>query len=268
MAMPNDLVMVRHGYSEANEIQKRIKQQADYEIPAVFHDRHDSLMVLADLGIEQASAAGEWLNSEFPEGFDNFYVSPHNRTLKTAGLLALGGAWKLDDRWRERDWGEYGILNDDERLEKYELSHKLQGQNKWYWCPPGGESLATGVRLRFEDTLDTLHREATGQRVVAVTHGETIDVARFVLERMTPQEWLLQDKDSAYKISNCQIMHYSRINPHDGSVSHKLEWRRSICPWDESRSWQSGEWVNISHTRYSDEELIAMADSVEPLLGD
>lgn len=267
MAMPNHFVMVRHGYSEANVVQAQFKVDPEAVTPAGFVDRHDSQMRLAPLGREQAEAAGEWLQEEFPDGFDRYYTSTLIRTMETAGRLAIGGDWIPDDRWRERDWGEYGSLNESEQISRYELSHRLKGQQKWFWCPPGGESLATGVRLRFEDILETMHREAAGQSVVAVTHGETIEVARFVLERMTPEDWLRDNRDHSRKVENCQIFHYTRESPETGEVAGQLRWFRSICPWDSSKSWNGGEWMTIPPRRkYSDAELLELVETFPPLL--
>lgn len=257
MAMPHDLVMVRHGQSEANIVQGMFKADPDAVAPDGFLDRHDTHMRLSELGREQARAAGQWLLQNFPEGFDRYYVSPLMRTRETAGRLAVHGAWQLDDRWRERDWGEYAALNETEQKQKYELSHRLRHQHKWYWCPPGGESLATGVRLRFEDILDTAHRELADKRMLAVTHGETIGVARYVLERMDPDEWLADDKNPRRKIENCHILHYTRISPDTGEIAPQLRWMRSICPWDETKSWEGGEWMAIPpRATYSDEALL------------
>jgi broad specificity phosphatase PhoE len=266
MAMPNNLVLVRHGQSEANIIQKLFKENPGAAAPEGFFDRHDSFMKLSPQGREQAFEAGRWILQNFPEGFDRYYVSPHLRTRETAGRLAVNGNWNVDDRWRERDWGEYGILNDEEREAQFTLSAKLKKQNGWYWGPPGGESLATGVRLRFEDILETLHRETADSNVIAVTHGEMIEVARFVLERMTPEQWLAQEKDPAYKISNCQILHYTRTNPETGIQEKSLRWRRSISPWDSERSWNNGAWAEVGRTVYSDAELLAQAASYPDLL--
>lgn len=267
MSMPNNLVMTRHGHSEPNEIQKRFKQDKKAQAPEGFFDRHDSVMRLSKMGRGQAAIAGKWLLKKFPQGFDKYIVATPIRAIETAGRLALGAEWAPDDRWRERDWGEYGILNDAEREEQFALSARLKKQNKWYWCPPGGESLGTGVRLRIEDILDTFHRELSGKDVLVVTHGETMDVVRFVLERLTPIEWLETDGDPNYRVSNCQILQYSRIDPYSGDPQPYIGWRRSVCPWDASRSWNNGEWVAVGpNRRFSDQELLAMAEQYPNLL--
>jgi broad specificity phosphatase PhoE len=268
MAMPEHLVLVRHGQSEANIVQKRFKRDPNATAPDGFFDRHDSEMRLSATGRVQARAAGDWLRRHGLDSFDQFYVSPHVRTAETAALLALDGEWSIDVRWRERDWGEFGVLNQVERAARFALSQRLKEQNKWYWCPPGGESLATGVYGRFRDILSTLHREAAGQRVLAVTHAEMIDVARFVLERLTPQQWLAQDHDPAYDVANCQILHYTRCEPVSGRLDARIRWMRSICPWDEAGSWRGGEWIEIHRRRLRDDELMELVSRHPSLLGD
>ncbi len=266
MAMPLDLVMVRHGESEANIVQRAFKDDPTAVAPEGFLDRHDSRMRLSSLGREQADVAGALLRSEFPGGFDTYYVSALTRTLETASCLKLNGVWSIDDRWRERDWGEYGFMNDRDREAHMPRSVRIFNQAKWYWCPPGGESLATGVRLRFEDILDTLHREQEGKTVIAVTHGEMMGAARFVLERLTPEVWMQQDDDPDYKIANTMVFHYSRRDPQTGKIGDRLDWMRAICPWDKHRSWYGGQWHKIERKKYSDADLRELIEAHQPLL--
>ena len=266
--MPEHLVLVRHGQSESNIVQKRFKKDPEAVAPEGFFDRHDSEMRLSVMGRTQAQAAGDWLRQNGLGAFDRYYVSPHTRTAETAAALGLDGDWILDVRWRERDWGEFGVINNAERAERFALSQKLKDQNAWYWCPPGGESLATGVHGRFRDILDTLHREAAGQRVVAVTHGEMIDVARFVLERMAPHQWLAQERDPMYDVRNCQILHYTRRDPVGGKLDQRIRWMRSVCPWDETLSWEAGRWREIRRRQYGDDELMRLVEQFPLLLDD
>ncbi len=267
MELTSDLILVRHGQSEANVIQSMIKANPGAKAPEGFFDRHDSEMRLSEKGILQAQKTGAWLLEQFPGGFDHYFTSPLVRTMETAEGLGLGGKWKVSDLWRERDWGEYGILNDEEREEMFALSKRLKDQNKWYWCPPGGESMATGVRLRFERAMKTLEG-MEDKTVIAVTHGELIDVAGFVLERLTPIEWLERDRDDAYKIGNCQAVHYSPRDPETGKKVHDVLWRRSVNVFTPDYSWNNGDWVEIQHKKYSDGDLAALVAQFPPLLRD
>jgi broad specificity phosphatase PhoE len=267
MGMPRDLVLVRHGQSEANVIQKQIKEVEGFEVPEGFLGRHDSEMLLTAKGVGQAAITGEWLKENFPDGFDHYHVSSLARTIQTAGRLALGGPWIIDDRLREQDWGEFSNLGVDDQARLYRISKRLRDQNEWYWCAPGGESLATGVRLRWERLLNTMHREMDGDTFIGVTHGGTIEVGRVILERLLIPEWLAQQQDEQHKVSNTQVLHYTRRDPETGKDAGKLRWLRSICPWDEERSWNGGEWMELNiDRRFSDDELLQMVADKQPLL--
>lgn len=255
MAMPINLVLIRHGQSEANLVQKIDNNDTGEIIPDGFYQRHDSRMRLTAEGVEQAKIAGDWLRANNLTEFDYHYVSPHIRTCETAANLQLGAEWRVDDRWRERDWGHYGMLNKAQKAERYPEVQASRELSEWYWHPPGGESLATGVRSRFEDILETLHREANGKSVLAVTHGEMIRVTQFILERHTPATWEIMDASEQFHVSNCHIIQYSRQNPVTGEIAGRLNWMRAVCPWDNSKSWANGEWSELQYKTFTDAEL-------------
>lgn len=263
MVMPVDLVLIRHGQSEANIVHEESMRNPEYVVPADFSKTHDSLKRLSPLGHEQAKAAGEWLRNNNLTDFDQYFVSPHKRACQTAGLLNIDGRWKKDDRWRERDWGEYSIVDRPTREALYGASTFLKTTSEWYWKPAGGESLATGVRLRFDSILDGLHRDTPSKSltssVVVVTHAEMIRVSQFVLEALTPEIWNQQEAAGSYRLANCQIVQYSRRNPYTGEISPRISWRRSVCPWDNSLSWNNGDWVPMdTHVKeFTDAELLA-----------
>jgi broad specificity phosphatase PhoE len=224
MTLPVDLVVIRHGQSEANA------QQRDPcgDTP---NEGRDNFTQLTQRGIGQVKAAGDWLRRNGLASFDRYYTSPYLRARQTAALLAPDGSWTSDDRWRERNSGAAS------------QSVNRQQQPKWYWRPYRGESLATEVRQRFESILDTLQQEVAGGQVIAITHGKFMTVVRFVLERMTVERWA--DQDDKFIIDNCQILHYTRRNPQTDAVASDIGWMRSICPWDSSRSWHRGQWIAL-----------------------
>lgn len=258
MTLPVDLIFVRHGQSEANIMQEKLEKGLIDSMPKEFIDRHDSRMRLSPEGVQQAYSAGEWLKDVGLNSFDYYYVSPFVRTRETAVNLKLDGNWRVDDRWRERDWGEYGITTELERETMFPFSRHLRGLNKWYWKPTGGESLATDVRLRFSNILDTLHRhKSANQKVIAVSHGDFIRTAQFVLEKIDPEDWVDFEASKKYKIHNSMILHYSRRNPETNEIIQgDFSYRRAIVPWDQKLSWDNGEWQKIQYKKHSDEDLM------------
>lgn len=256
MPLPQFLTFVRHGQSEANVAQALVKEGRAHDLPVEFARRHDSLMRLTPLGVEQAQVAGQWLRDNWTHP-DRFYVSPHVRARETAATLALGGEWRVDDRFRERDWGE--VFSHQPMPQAVREFKEL---DQWYWQPAGGESLATGVRGRVKDVMDSLYRRGNGKNnnVLAVAHGEFIATAEFVVERLTPEAWRARDDDPHYKIHNTMIVQYTTRNPLDESddtIHSHYTWRRGVCPWDRNLDWDGGEWVQVHSPRHTEADLLA-----------
>lgn len=264
MTLPDRLTLVRHGESEANIAQKLRKNGRADELPESFRDRHDSYMRLTPLGVEQAKATGKWLaeNAEIP--FDRYYVSPHARTRETAANLNLNGEWFVDDRFRERDWGQvfsHEAMDDETK--------RVKNLHDYYWQPLGGESMATGLRLRVESIMNSLYRRNGIRHVLAVDHGETHRMFQVVNERLTPDEFLRYNNDDAYKVQNTMVLQYSCVNPEDPTErANHYQWRRAICPWDRALDWNNGEWVNVDAVKRSDKDLLDYAQAIPRLFED
>lgn len=262
MTLPVLLTLVRHGESEANIAQSLVKSGRASDIPEGFAERHDSFMRLSPKGVVQANEAGKWLAENYDIPFDRFYVSPHARTRETAAQLRLNGNWLVDDRFRERDWGQvfsHEVMDDETK--------RVKSLHEYYWKPLGGESLATGLRLRVESIMNSLYRRNGIDHVLAVAHGETIRQFQVVNERLTPEAFLEYASDPLYKVQNTMIVQYSSVNPYDeGERSNHYQWRRAICPWDRSLDWDGGEWVNADAVKHSDQDLLNYVNTIEPLL--
>ncbi len=271
MAMPNDLVLVRHGQSEANIIQTADKTTSPHPRAADLNDRPDWQQRLSPLGIEQAKQARIWIDENLG-GVGSFgarYVSPFLRARETAAYLGgeTCGGWTIDDRVAERSWGVYGIVPRPERRSQFPLTQKLHEATPWYVRFDGGESMPD-VYGRFRDFQGTLHREHFGQRVILVSHGDFINVARYGVERMLPEEWEAMDRDPRYTLRNCSITHYSRVDPLDPSdVREKLRWRRMVYPDAIAESPDGGEWVELAdRRRYTGAELLTQAEIAPRLI--
>jgi NAD kinase len=65
--------------------------------------------------------------------------------------------------------------------------------------------------------------------------------------------------------TDCQILWYSRRNPHTGEISPFFRWKRSVCPWDLKRS--SNEWEPISRVEHTNESLAAHVNRVKRIYG-
>ncbi|MFZ1301313.1 MAG: histidine phosphatase family protein [Candidatus Microsaccharimonas sp.] len=271
--MPNDIVFVRHGQSEANIIQKMTKNDESHVHESQINDRPDWKQRLSHKGIEQAKNAKFWIDEHLGgvESFDARYVSPFLRTRETAAYIGgpETGEWTVDDRVVERSWGVYGIVPRAEQRAQFPLTAKLHSSTPWYVRFDGGESMPD-VYGRFRDFQGTLHREESGRRVIVVSHGDFINVARYGIERMRPEQWEAIDRDPNYSIRNCSITHYTRVNPEDSNdVRDKITWRRMIYPDAVNESPNGGNWVELpGRQRFTGAELLQQVEFSPPLLGD
>ena len=254
MAMPNDLVIVRHGHSEGNLVSNLGKKGDNTLFTPEYRNTPHHHLRLTKEGCEQAEKAGKWIRHNIRETFDRYYVSPFVRTRETAALLGLQDAeWRVDQRLRERDWGELGSKPVAEHLAEYPHNSFMKKIDALYWRPPSGESIAD-VRLRVRSFFDTLHRECEGQRVIVVTHGEFMSAAQASLEYFTDKRWVEVDGDKEQKILNTHVFHYSRENPKTGVVDNYISWVRKVCPLIETAN---SDWEPIDRRRFSNEELLA-----------
>lgn len=302
MTMPRRIVFARHGQSEANVVQKlesldvdsedleraldrlevlgvdpnilRADPNAlriDPEIVRQIFARPDWMNRLTTLGCEEADITKGVIDRKFGglASFDALYVSPFMRTRETAARMGgpgLGG-WTIDDRLVERSWGVYGKVSRAEQRSQFPLTAAEKHANPWYSRLDGGESMPD-VYERFRDFQSTLHREQAGKKVFVVTHGDFMNVARYGLERMLPEEWEDIDSDKDFTITNCMMIDWSRVNPEDPEdIRDKIRWRRYINPLDMGNAPFDGQWVELKERRrYFGSELIKQAERVPRLI--
>ena len=120
MAMPHDLLIVGHGHSEGNLLLGNSKHGGHSLLNSGVRETSGHRWRLTQQGREQAVLAGGWIAKNFPDGFDRYYSSPFVRTRETAALLNLSDAeWRLDQRLRERDWGETNSMPETEHIDNY-----------------------------------------------------------------------------------------------------------------------------------------------------
>jgi broad specificity phosphatase PhoE len=274
MTLPLEIVFVRHGQSEANVVHKLDKEdRGENPYLSTVNKRPDWQQRLSGKGINQAKHAGQWIRDNLGgvESFDARYVSPFLRTRETAAYIGgLGvGEWTVDDRVAERSWGVYGTVAKAEQRSQFPLTADMQKSTPWYVRFDGGESMPD-VYGRFRDFQGTLHREQADARVIVVSHGDFMNVVRYGMERMRPEQWEAMDRDPAYTIRNCSVLQYTRVNPHDSSdVRDKITWRRMIYPDAVDQSPDGGRWVDLAkRQRFTGTELLEQAELAPRILDD
>lgn len=265
--LPLNLVFVRHGESEGN-VANAMSRKGDHSaFSAAFLERSSRTWRLTNLGIKQAISAGAWLKEQFPQGFDRYYVSEYFRAMETAHYLSLPSAvWYPEPDLRERDRGYVDVKSQEEMKKQWAYVLKQRTIDSFTWCPPGGESLAHLRGGRIRNHLGTLARECSNMNVVEVVHGEVMWTDRLLLERMALHRFyqLDESKNDKDRMHNCQILHYTRINPKTGVKEITYNWMRSVCPWDVSLS--SNKWQKIVRPKYTNEELLELVNKQDRMI--
>lgn len=258
--LPIDLVLVRHGESEGNVARNLSEVGDDSLFTEEFMKRHSSRFRLTDRGRTQAVIGGEWTKTNIGLHFDRYMVSTYLRAMETAGLLDLPDAqWRLEDYLRERDIADWDNVPESVKKVSYSASYQQYKLDPFRWQPPGGGESVAQLCMRADRVLDTLHRQCQDQSVIATCHGLMMWAFVVRIERLVPAEFLERTKISAFRIRNCQIIHYTRRDPVTGRISAHADWVRSVCPWDLDSSDLS--WRQITRPRFSNENLLRMVEA-------
>ncbi|AJT42973.1 histidine phosphatase family protein [Psychromicrobium lacuslunae] len=163
MSAPRQIIMLRHGQSEANLDQSIYDRIPDYRIP------------LTGLGIEQAEKAGAEIRKQLAGEKVCIYVSPYLRAYQT--LEALGLAEHTDrifeePRLREQDWANF--QNPEDIAEQKELRNAY---GHFFYRFRDGES-GSDVYDRISSFLETLYRHWSrpdyAPNTLLITHGLTM----------------------------------------------------------------------------------------------
>src|SRR5262249_23237848 len=153
----------------------------------------------------------------------------------------------------------------EQRKREYADDMRRRELDRFFWTPPGGESMAT-LCLRIDRVLNTLHRECVDKRVLIVCHGEVMWAFRVRLERMSQHRYQELDysRDPFDKIHNCQVLHYTRRDPVGGTTAGHLNWVRSVCPGAPTRS--GNAWEKSGRVRSSNADLLDVVERTPRLI--
>ncbi len=103
-------------------------------------------------------------------GYDAIYCSPLGRCRDTANALGIS-AWIPESRIAERDFGIFEGLSASECASRYQNEFMAFQRFDADYRIPGGESRAQHLAR----TVEWLREIADMRRVLAITHGGTID---------------------------------------------------------------------------------------------
>ncbi len=211
---PSVLVLVRHAESARNVARKGNRFFLDDESRKAVQGVPDQSVPITDEGRRQAQMTGLAIRSEFGT-FDYVYHSGYRRTQETAEHILA--AYTAEERdairvrhhlfLRERDAGwTYDMTTAEAEAAFPWLQGYWDTFGRFFARPPGGESLAE-VAERVYLFLGMLFRDRPGQRILVVSHGGTLRVFRYLLERWSHDEFL--ERWESEPVDNCAVTAYA-----------------------------------------------------------
>ena len=153
--------------------------QSEYNKKKLFTGWHDP--DLTDAGLEKAFE----LKSEYDNiKFDFIYSSPLKRALRTAERMSNGTEFIVDERLKERSYGDWSGQSKD--LIRGEVGEEefFLARRGWSTSPPNGESLQD-VKNRVKSFLDDLPKNGN---ILVVSHGNTIRAISVALGKNTEEK--------------------------------------------------------------------------------
>ena len=139
--------------------------QSEYNKKKLFTGWHDP--ELTEHGIHIAHELKEEL---YGINFDNVYSSPLKRALSTASILVDEQEIIIDDRLKERSYGDWSAKSKEDIKKTIGENSYYAARRGWETSPPNGESLKD-VSVRVEPFIEALPK--TGN-ILVVSHGNTI----------------------------------------------------------------------------------------------
>jgi len=161
MRYPKEIILVRHGESEANILSSEERTRLDTSTKDYG---------LTELGKLQARQAGAYIQKHFPD-IDARYVSYCKRTKETMSLMFPSASMVEDARVAEVQRGIWHAMSEED-IDAF-FPHERARREKegfYYYRPFGGENWPD-LELRIHNFIESLFREHCGHRVLLCVHG-------------------------------------------------------------------------------------------------
>ena len=206
-----ELVIVRHGESVRNHAADLAHHGdttlLEYQLR---FEQDESSWDLTQRGVDQSKVCGTWIRENVGDHYDRQFVSPFKRARQTAACLELPQSeWRIEQRLRERYWGDYSTPG----LATYTVQQYLQDLAlcigvTWKRNFPGAESIEDMIP-RCQSFVHDLYQEMSHGQAIIVTHGGTMKSLQIVIERLGVEDaGLLAERH----LNNCSVLHYRLEN--------------------------------------------------------
>lgn len=248
------LTLIRHGESEANIINKAIRDGLLSQHPESFKDTPDREIRLSERGVLQAQAVGNFLCGQMENDNTVIFSSDHIRAQETAAIVVktahVSGpepVIRIEPFLGERNWGHFHLLDENTRKEV------LDGKKRdpLNFAMPAGE-LLLATRQRARQFLSRLSSRHSGEQVIAFSHGEFIEAMWAEIYHMSTEDQKAHFSGPEGNIRNCQVIQFQEYIDSNGiSTFRKI---RQCNPY--LQDFQYWTWKPIVRKTFTADELL------------
>lgn len=263
---PIDIILVRHGESEANLAKSvALNNNDDKLYDNLKKKKSTAFYKLSDLGKEQIEVTGNWIKQNINTKIDYYYTSEYIRALETSYYLNLPDAqWKPHVYLREKDNGTLSGMSPIYKTEHHQNEIDRKNNSLFFYAAPGGESVVNCCQ-RVDLFLKELNENCKDKTVIVVCHGGLMNAFRIVLESImtTDFEKINRMKNGSEQIENGHILWYSRRDPNSNDLGTRFNWLYKVCPWKEKYSdIEKNKWLILNEKTYSNIELYKLIKNI------
>ncbi|PID31327.1 hypothetical protein CR983_01700 [Candidatus Saccharibacteria bacterium] len=238
--LPETLLLMRHGRTLANDVYsaRRKGRPVDHKLESQIRSMPDWKQTLSERGERQARSGRVWIerNMGGVATFDALWTSPFLRARQTAALLTEGtsSAWRIDDMLSEQTYGELAnIMAVREAKRRIRKADGQSSESLWSAPYPGGENHIQ-LQLRFREFFRERIAESSSDRALIVAHSGLINVARYYIESMRPEQFDELEKQDHGDITNGSMLLYTRVNPdRSDDTRSSYSWKRLLQPKED-----------------------------------
>jgi broad specificity phosphatase PhoE len=191
MPVVSELILIRHGQSEANVAFPEADAAGRLESGLTGPDTD---VELTDVGREQARAVGRWLAALPADDRPEVVVtSPYRRARETWRIAAETSGLDLpapstDDRLVDRLLGDLEMLTRQAIAERFpDEPGRFEAAGTYQYRPPNGETFGD-IEVRLSAFLADLNRDHAGERVAVVAHDAVVLIMRKVVDGLSWDE--------------------------------------------------------------------------------
>jgi broad specificity phosphatase PhoE len=178
MQYPKEIILVRHGESEANVLSSEERTKLDSSTKDY---------ALTAKGRLQAMQAGAYLRATYPS-IDAYYTSYCRRTKETMEIMFPHAKIVEDARIGEAQRGIWHDMSEKDIDEHFPFERARRAKEGIYYYRPFGGENWPDLEIRIHSFIETLFRQHRDERIVLCVHGHWHIAFQRIMHNLSTEE--------------------------------------------------------------------------------